>query len=329
MLGFRTLNRLYATTTASSVSKTFFQKYKKQIKVGVAASTVATILGFGYCEYVIHTTWTTELDEDQFTRYRISERVAIDAHHYLLEVKPLSAQKINMWQEMTSDKIWSLEVKQPEIMIVRNYTPLPLKLVTSNNDDYELEQIDIKNGDTNEGKLLFYIKNYDNGEVARWIRNLDVGSRIDLRGPFVEYEFDTDRKNVNMYTAGTGIVSALQIILNNAGDNARNYSWIHTSHEFNELGKLYPKCVQLGNQKNVSLTLFDDKKKLRENMEQLIGLTPVNKQNLVFNKSFIALICGPDGFIKTLAGAKVDLKQGPINGVLGNQGWSNENVFKL
>lgn len=329
MLGLRAINRLYSTTSTSKISKNFFQKYKKQIKLGVAASTVATILGFGYCEYVIHTTWTTELDEDQFTRYRISERVEIDPHHYLLEVRPLSAQKINIWQKMTSNKIWSIEIKQPEIMIVRNYTPLPLKLVTKTDNDYELEQMDIQNGDMNEGKLLFYVKNYDNGEIARWMRNLDVGSRIDLRGPFVEYEFGTDKKEVNMYTGGTGIVSALQILLNNTNDKTKNYSWIHTSHELSELGKLYPKCIELGNQKNVYLTLFDDKNKIRDNMEQLLNLSPVNKQNSAFNKSFIALICGPDSFIKTLSGAKVDLKQGSITGILGNHGWSNENVFKL
>lgn len=329
MLGFRAINRFYTTTSTAGISKSFFQKYKKQIKQGIAASTAATILGFGYCEYVIHTTWTTELDDDQFTRYRISGRVAIDPHHYLLEVKPLSAQKINIWQKMTSNKIWSVEVKQPEIMIVRNYTPLPLKLVTAADNDYELEQMDIQNGDTNEGKLLFYIKNYDNGEVARWMRNLDVGSRIDLRGPFIEYEFDADRKKVNMYTAGTGVVSALQILLNNTNDKTKNYSWIHTSHELKELGKLYTKCIELGNQENINLTVFDDKKKIRENMEQLINLCPVNKQNPMFNKSFIALICGPDSFIKTLAGAKVDLKQGTITGMLGNRGWSNNNVFKL
>ncbi|SMN17867.1 similar to Saccharomyces cerevisiae YOR037W CYC2 Mitochondrial peripheral inner membrane protein, contains a FAD cofactor in a domain exposed in the intermembrane space [Maudiozyma saulgeensis] len=325
----RSFTRLYTRSTKSPVSKSFFQRYRKQIKLGIAGTAVATVLGFGYCEYVIHTTWTVELDEDQFTRYKISQRVDIDPHHYFLEAKPLSEQKINIWKKLTSNKIWSLEVKQPEIMIVRNYTPLPLKLTVNNKDDYQLEPLDIKNNDTNGGKLLFYIKNYDNGEVGRWMRNLDVGSRIDLRGPFVEYEFKDDTKNVNMYTAGTGVVSALQILLNNTLENPRTFTWVHTSHDMNELGKLYPMMINLNKTNDISLRLFSDTYSIRDNIEELMKLTPANTQNLSFNKEFMALVCGPDGFIKSLAGAKVDLRQGPLDGILKHQGWTKDNVFKL
>jgi len=321
--------RLYVTSSKPVVSKSFFRSYAKQIKLGIAGTAAATVLGFGYCEYVIHTTWTTELDEDQFTRYKISQRVNVDPHHYFLEAKPLSAQKINIWKKLTSNKIWSLEVKQPEIMIVRNYTPLPLKLTVNKADEYRLQIMDIANDDTNEGKLLFYVKNYDNGEVGRWMRNLDVGSRIDLRGPFIEYELNDNTKNVNMYTAGTGVVAALQILLNNTSGDSRNFTWIHTSHDMNELGKLYPMMINLSKSDNINLKLFNNTYSVRDNIDELMKLTPVNNQNATYNKQFMALVCGPDGFIKTVAGVKINLKQGPIDGILKSQGWSNDNVFKL
>lgn len=326
----RLAQRCYATATKTSAPRAFYQKYNRQIKLAAVGTVAATVLGFAYCEYDIHTTWTTELDQDKFTRYRISQRVAIDPHHYLMEVRPLSKQSVNIWKKMTSNKIWSIEVKQPEIMIVRNYTPLPLKL-TSDNDsnEYELEQLDIANGETNDGKLLFYVKNYDTGEIGRWMRNLDVGSRIDIRGPYVEYEIGNEEKNVTIMTAGTGIVSALQILFQKPVDDPVNYNWIHTSNSMAEMGKLFDEVSALGKKSNVQLTLFDKDHDLRSNLNQLMDLLPENNNDESFNSEFVSLVCGPEGFIKTLAGSKVDLNQGPISGILKTKGWSNDNVFKL
>ncbi|GMM53452.1 oxidoreductase [Maudiozyma humilis] len=326
----RIAQRCYATVARSSAPRAFYQKYNRQIKLAAAGTLAATVLGFAYCEWDIHTTWTIELDQDKFTRYRISQRVPIDPHHYILEVKPLSRQSVNIWKLMTSNKIWSIEVKQPEIMIVRNYTPLPFKLISDkDSENYELEELDIANDDTNEGKLLFYVKNYDSGEVGRWMRHLDVGSRIDLRGPYVEYEIDQQKKNINIMTAGTGIVSALQILSQKPADDPVNYNWIHTSNDIAELGKLIDKVTALSKKSNVQLTLFDKKHDLRNNLVELVDLIPGNNNDKAFNTAFVSLVCGPEGFVKMLAGAKVDLNQGPIGGILKTKGWSNNNVFKL
>lgn len=328
MLLGRTLLRAYSTAARSKLPNGFWQKYQKQIKLAGAGTTVAILLGFGYCEWTIHTRWTKELDQDQFTRYRISQRVDIDPYHYFLELKPLSHQSVNIWQILTSKKIWSVEVKQPEIMIVRKYTPLPLKL-TPDDDDYRLEPLDITNGDDNDGKLLFYLKNYDTGEVARWLRNLDVGSRVDLRGPYVEYEIKGNIKELTFFTAGTGVVSALQILLNNSSPYSDKLNWVHTSHSLKDLGPLYPKLLEIGKLQNTQLMLFDDKHPLRENLNEVKKLIPINSNNLEFNKAFVSLICGPEGFISTIAGSKQNLDQGPVGGILNEKGWSNKNVFKL
>lgn len=85
---------------------------------------------------------------------------------------------------MTAENLWSVEIKQPEVMVVRNYTPLPLKF---NPASKEIEIL--KDGDNADGKLSFYIKKYENGEVARWLHHLPKGHIIEIRGPFIDYEF--------------------------------------------------------------------------------------------------------------------------------------------
>lgn len=77
----------------------------------------------------IRTPSRTELSPTHFTPYKISYRQDIDASHYLLELTPSNPQKTNIWEQIPRNVIWSVEIKQPEIMVVRNYTPVPLSFV--------------------------------------------------------------------------------------------------------------------------------------------------------------------------------------------------------
>lgn len=142
------------------------------------------------------------LNPEEFHKFIVTHKEQIDDDHYLIEVTP----KYNHWQYSLfsnysqksiwdGDKIWSVEIKQPQIMVVRSYTPLPLyfmkseytrsgerkpllKVITPGKEDYD-----------KGGVMTFYIKKYDDGEVSKYIVNKSIGDELELRGPNIEYKF--------------------------------------------------------------------------------------------------------------------------------------------
>lgn len=182
------------------------------------------------------------LNPDEFIPFFISNKVDIDEDHYLIELTPKytewmkDQQKIdNIWN---GSRMWSVEIKQPQIMVVRSYTPLPLTIINQGPGKEPL--INIQTDQISDlGKLVFYIKKYDQGEVARWIYKKPLGSELELRGPFIDYEFKTTPNsnferpqmanlpssvkiddnypvkpdNLAFFAAGTGIAPILQVLL--------------------------------------------------------------------------------------------------------------------
>lgn len=142
------------------------------------------------------------LDPAVFHKFVVTHKHQIDKDHYLVEVRP----KYNNWQYSyyahydnksiwSGDKMWSVEIKQPDIMVVRLYTPLPLyfmksEITRAGKKEPLLRVIENDCEDYDKGGVMtFYIKRYDNGEVSRYITSKNVGDELELRGPHVEYKF--------------------------------------------------------------------------------------------------------------------------------------------
>ncbi|KAH3666596.1 hypothetical protein WICMUC_005580 [Wickerhamomyces mucosus] len=180
------------------------------------------------------------LSLDKFIPFVITNKLDVDQDHYLIELTP----KYNKWKKSDNqiwngNKLWSVEIKQPQIMVVRKYTPLPLEIHKDQNEIF----IRVQNEDNyREGKLVLYIKKYQQGEVARWISRKPIGEDLELRGPFIEYQIpqtvnnkDYERPifenlpsevrpddlnklkitpdNLAFFAAGTGITPILQSLL--------------------------------------------------------------------------------------------------------------------
>lgn len=142
------------------------------------------------------------LDPYEFHKFVITHKQQIDDDHYLIEMRP----KFKNWQYSyyahyenksiwNGDRIWSVEIKQPEIMVLRAYTPLPLYFMKSEKTrsgekEPLLRVIDNDADDYDKGGVMtLYIKKYSDGEVSRYIVDKKVGDEIDVRGPHVEYKF--------------------------------------------------------------------------------------------------------------------------------------------
>ncbi|KAM9903124.1 hypothetical protein OXX79_003545 [Metschnikowia pulcherrima] len=144
---------------------------------------------------------TELLDPDIFHKFVITHKHQIDADHYLIEVRP----KYNNWQYSyyahydnksiwNGEKMWSVEVKQPEIMVTRSYTPLPLyfmksEITRAGKKEPLLRVIENDCEDHDKGGVMtFYIKRYDSGEVSRFIVDKNVGDELEIRGPHVDFK---------------------------------------------------------------------------------------------------------------------------------------------
>jgi hypothetical protein len=107
--------------------------------------------------------------------------------------------------------LWSVEVKQPELQVARDYTPLPPPPPPSN-----------AGAEVGDGKLRLYIRRLEKGEVSGYLARLKVGDTVELRGPRLGFDLrrrvgvdgdgekETEKKKVVFFAGGTGIAPALQ-----------------------------------------------------------------------------------------------------------------------
>jgi Oxidoreductase FAD-binding domain len=124
------------------------------------------------------------------------EPVSATASIFHLEPKGVSGN-LQIYEDAWKKGIWNLQVKQPQIQVVRPYTPLP----PGDHDGSSL---------SSGSSLRFLIRAEKNGEVSGWLHRIPVGSEIELRGPNLEYAISTDTRQIIFLAGGTGIASALQ-----------------------------------------------------------------------------------------------------------------------
>lgn len=145
------------------------------------------------------------LEPETFTTFKITYKENVGDNLQLIELSPRNYEeyrkiiksKESMWN---GRNLWSVDVRQPEIQVVRRYTPLPMYYMQGgiNHSD--------KNGSKNdaspppallralgtnedEGRFVLFVKKFDDGEVSRWLHRLPVGSLVDIRGPYTDYKF--------------------------------------------------------------------------------------------------------------------------------------------
>lgn len=106
---------------------------------------------------------------------------------------------IQAWDKFWARGVWSVEVKQPELMVSRRYTPLPCleRIVLPELGAGMLKESSMlvegegqgEDGGEKGGELRLLIKFEPEGEVSRWLFGLPVGSTVWFRGPRWEWEY--------------------------------------------------------------------------------------------------------------------------------------------
>ncbi|EXJ62409.1 hypothetical protein A1O7_02844 [Cladophialophora yegresii CBS 114405] len=145
--------------------------------------------------------------DDSFVTYTLTAKEPVSStasiFHFHLHPKQHS-QNYELYKEAWRRAIWNVQFKQPQLQIVRAYTPLPPV------------DVDEKTGpgqekETEAGDLRFLIRHDPHGEVSSWLHRLPLKTEIEMRGPYLEYEIGEDVRQVVFFAGGTGIAPALQV----------------------------------------------------------------------------------------------------------------------
>jgi ferredoxin-NADP reductase len=134
---------------------------------------------------------------DSFVKYKLVSKEPVSSTASIFKLQPqASSDDFNVYKEAWRKGIWNVHFKQPQIQIIRAYTPLP-----------PVDGVPEKESKN----LRFLIRRDPHGEVSSYLHNLPVGAEIELRGPNLEYYLTPDIRQVVFFAGGTGIAPALQI----------------------------------------------------------------------------------------------------------------------
>jgi hypothetical protein len=143
---------------------------------------------------------SASLNPHTFTPYTLldKERVSQTSSIFTLRNRDGAADPKAV-KETWKHGVWSIQIKQPQLQIARDYTPLPPTPDITSDDDEKLHDI----------RLL--IRQEEGGEVSTYLHRLPEQSTIELRGPKVEWRLPDDIQEVIFLAGGTGIAPAMQV----------------------------------------------------------------------------------------------------------------------
>lgn len=199
----RSLNRIQPRHYGSSTSSITASSPKKRTWLPISLATaVAVVLGI----YIRHERDpnSTTLNPLSFTQYELVSRTPVSSTCSLFSLRPVRpGQNKEVYNEAWKRGIWSVQFKQPQLQIGRDYTPLPPSVIEGSNTTWGTN--------IDDGTLNFLIRKDPYGEVSGYLHNLKLGATVDIRGPQIEYRLPNNVQDILFIAGGTGIAPALQI----------------------------------------------------------------------------------------------------------------------
>ena len=179
------------TESGSSVPR------RKWLPIAGVMTATAGILGAVLFTYL--PSFQPPLDEKRFRSFLLESKEPISSTSSIFNLVPSSASgPPGFYERQFRQGVWSVQVKQPQLQIARAYTPLP--------------PLYVEQGNPNPHVLRFLIRHDPKGEVSSYLHRLSPGSKIELRGPQIEYELPKNVEEVVFIAGGTGIAPALQVV---------------------------------------------------------------------------------------------------------------------
>ncbi|GKZ19061.1 NADH-cytochrome b5 reductase [Aspergillus brasiliensis] len=186
------------------------------------------------------------------------------------------------------------------------------------------------------GYIDLVVKVYPNGPMSEHLHSMNVGQRLDFKGPILKYPWETNKHNhICLIAGGTGITPMYQLareIFKNPEDQTKvtlvfgnvKEEDILLKKEFEELENTYPRRFR-------AFYVLDNPPK-----EWTGGKGYINKELLKTvlpepkEENIKIFVCGPPGMYKAISGTKNSpTDQGELSGILKELGYSKEQVFKF
>ncbi|KAI8163382.1 Cytochrome c mitochondrial import factor CYC2 [Colletotrichum sp. SAR 10_65] len=130
----------------------------------------------------------------KFVPFTVTSKEPVSPTSFILTLKPPHtgpAPLSSLWDVFD---LWCVEVKQPQIQVAREYTPLP--------------------GAADDDALRLYVRALRGGEVSTYLSRLLPGDSVEIRGPHGEFDLRSRLGEaggrVVFLAGGTGVASALQ-----------------------------------------------------------------------------------------------------------------------
>jgi ferredoxin-NADP reductase len=297
----------------------------------------------------------------EFVKYTLVGKEVLSSTCTIFSLRPATKSTIPATVPDAEWSINSVELKQPQLQIVRSYTCLP------------------PSADQPEDELRFLIRREQRGEVSNYVHRLPVGAEVEIRGPHAEYVIPEDVESAVFLAGGTGIATALQAAdvldgeanlhilwasrrredciggLNDTiADTSRWTSWFKSKEPVKEqAAALDPQPVEKGavvSQLEALKRSFASSQKKQSRLavdyfvdEEKSFIDPARVKSIIADQSSesqepgpgrkIIFVSGPAGFISHWAGPKQWHQgreiQGPLGGILSTFPLAGWEVVKL
>ncbi|CAA7260215.1 unnamed protein product [Cyclocybe aegerita] len=243
--------------------------------------------------------------------------------------------------------IWSVFIKDDDIQVERPYTPL--------------------NGVDDDGRMLFWIKEYPSGEVGRWLHLKKSEDCVEIRGPLKTWMWKEDTwDDVVMISGGTGITPFVQLFNNHISRNPPSNTRFTLLHSSRTPAELPPPTLL--NPLSQFAAKHPDRFRFHVFVDEQDGskasaiVPPLNTGRIseaslkkclstgeessswwtrLFSKPqeapprrILFLVCGPEPNTQRMIGAIAgpygrNFSQGPVGGILAKLGYNADQVYKL
>lgn len=180
-------------SSASSTTDSTPPKQRPWLRLAVVS---VTAIGIGAYIRSQQDYGSSTLNPLTFTKYTLISKDPVSSTGSILTFKPPKPDgNEEVYGKAWRTGVWSVMFKQPQLQIGRDYTPLPVTSTAGSEDD------DV---------LRFFIRRDPFGEVSRYLHGLDLGSKVEMRGPKIERRIPPRTHEILFIAGGTGIAPALQ-----------------------------------------------------------------------------------------------------------------------
>ena len=188
--------------------------------------------------------------------------------------------------------------------------------------------------DADKGSFELVIKGYPQGNVSKYLCNLDVGDKVEVKGPFPKIKYEPNmKKSIGMIAGGSGITPMLQVvqyILRNPDDKTKVHLIFANNGEDDIL--LKEKLDDLAKKhSNFDVTyILATPSSSWKGEKGYVSKELISKKLQKPSDDSMIFICGPPPMYEALSGGKGPKgSQGEIDGALKELGYTIDQVYKF